>query len=274
MTELSLAGRTVFVLGGSSGIGRGVALAAAALGASIAVVGRRAQLLGEVVATAGGTAIAADLSDPKECERAAAEGVRALGGRVDVLLYAAGLSPLMPIERTEADTWQSVMLTNVIAPSLVTRVVLPALSEDGIVGFISSRSVGRPYHGLGAYSASKAALDQSLLSWRVEHPDRRFMRIEVGDTDNTDFGRDFDLTVVAELFPKWVSHAAMTKRRMDATDLGALIAEAIGQCLRHPRIAMHNLVLHPVGGPRTGDGHEVAAASQAAMRAKRHLPTE
>jgi NAD(P)-dependent dehydrogenase (short-subunit alcohol dehydrogenase family) len=269
MAEPTLAGRNMFILGASSGIGRGVALSAAAAGATIVVVGRRGHLLEEVIAAAGGgTAIVADLSDPAECARVTAEASAALHGRVDAVLHATGASPLMPMARTEADTWRSVMLTNVIGPTLVTRAVLPALAEDGIVAFVSSRAVGRPYHGVGAYAASKAALDQTLLSWRVENPQHRFMRIEVGDTDHTDFARDFDLTLVAELFPHWVSHAAMTERRMAAEDLGEFIAKAIAQSLAHPEIATHNLVLHPVGGPQTGDGARVAAEQAAVIQAK------
>ena len=270
MAEQSLAGRTVFVLGGSSGIGRGFALSAAAAGANIAVVGRRGHLLDKVVATAGcGTAVVADLRDPAECERAVEEGVRALGGRVDAVVHATGASPLMPIARSGAELWQTVLTTNVIAPSLVTRAVLPALAEDGIVTFLSSRSVGHPYQGMGAYAASKAALDHTLLSWRLENPDRRFLRIEVGDTSNTDFARDFDLEVVAELFPQWISHGVMSERRLDADDLGALIAKVIAHSLGHPEIAMHNLVLHPTGGPRIGGDQELVAAMQAALTAKR-----
>jgi NAD(P)-dependent dehydrogenase (short-subunit alcohol dehydrogenase family) len=270
MTERSLAGRNVFVLGASSGIGRGVALAAAGAGANIAVVGRRGQLLDKLIATTGrGTAVVADLSDPDECGRAAAEGVRALGGRVDAVLHATGTSPLMPIARTDAEMWQTVMATNVIGPALVTKAVLPALAEDGIVSFLSSRAVGHPYQGMGAYAASKAALDHTLLSWRLENPGHRFLRIEVGDTSNTDFARDFELEVIAEVFPQWVSHAVMTEKRMDAEDLGALIAKVLGQCLNHPEIAMHNLVLHPVGGPRIGGQEELVAGMQAALAAKR-----
>jgi NAD(P)-dependent dehydrogenase (short-subunit alcohol dehydrogenase family) len=270
MAELSLAGRNVFVLGASSGIGRGVALAAAAAGANIAVVGRRAQLLEELITKAGhGTAVVADLRDPAECDRAAAEGVRALGGRVDAVLHATGMSPLMPIARADAEMWQNVMTTNVIAPSLVTKAVLPALTEDGIVAFLSSRAVGHPYHGMGAYAASKAALDHTVLSWRLENPKHRFLRIEVGDTNNTDFARDFDLAVVAELFPQWVSHAVMTEQRMDAEDLGALITKVIGHSLDHPEIAMHNVVLHPVGGPKIGGHEQLVADEQANLVAKR-----
>lgn len=270
MAAQSLNGRNVFILGGSSGIGRGVALASAAADANIVIVGRRGDLLDKVVSTAGrGTAVVADLCDPGECERAAEEGVRALGGRVDAVLHATGASPLMPIARTEAEMWQTVMTTNVIAPSLVTKAVLPALATDGVVAFLSSRAVGRPLQGMGAYAASKAALNHTLLSWRLENPDHRFLRIEVGETGNTDFARDFDLAVIAELFPQWVSHAVMAERRLDAEDLGALITKVIAQTLSHPQIAMHDLVLHPTGGPKIGGGEELVTAMQAALESRR-----
>jgi hypothetical protein len=61
----------------------------------------------------------------------------------------------------------------------------------------------------------------------------------------------------------------MTEHRMDAEDLGALITQVLGQCFDHPEIAMHNVVLHPVGGPKI-DGHEqLVADEQANVKAKR-----
>ena len=60
--DIDLTGKRILVVGGSAGIGRGTALAAASAGANITVVGRSPEKLAEVVATAGtGTGIAADV---------------------------------------------------------------------------------------------------------------------------------------------------------------------------------------------------------------------
>jgi NAD(P)-dependent dehydrogenase (short-subunit alcohol dehydrogenase family) len=263
MTDPDLTGRRLLIVGASSGIGRGVALAAAAAGAEIVVVGRRDQLLEKVLDEAGrGTAICADLRDPEQCARIGGEAAEALGGGVDAVLHSLGTSPLLRIAETPADVWTDTFATNVIAPALVTASVLPYLAADGLVAFVSSRSVGRPYHGVGAYSASKASLDQTILSWRLENPDRRFLRLEIGDTLGTDFARNFDPRQVGELMPLWISHGIMAARQMDSDDLGLLIAKVIAVSLEHPGIAPLELVLHPPGGPKTSGSEEAVRRAQ------------
>lgn len=242
----------VLVLGASSGIGRSAALALADAGAELVVVGRRAHLLDEFAADRPSvTALAADLADAGECARVADEAVKALGGGIDAVLHAVGTSPLAKINETPADAWHEVFATNVIGPNLVTAGVLPALTPGGLVAFMSSRSVHKPYHGVGAYSAAKAALDRSILNWRLEQPNYRFLRIEVGDTTGTDFSRSFDATLIRELFPLWVTHGTLSANTMDCVQVGAAVAEAVWSSLSRPGIAVNELVLHPPGGPRT-----------------------
>jgi len=248
MSQIDFADRRLLVVGGSSGIGRSIALAAAAQGARIAVVGRRTELLDEVVAKAGGgVAISADLADADDCARIAEEAVAELG-EIDAVVHTAGVSPLMRITQTPADVWRRLMATNVIGPALVTSALLPSLTPGGVVAFLSSRSVGSPYHGVGAYSASKAALDQTVLSMRLENPRHRFARIEVGDTAGTDFNREFDTATRDELVPLWMTHGVLSEVLMDADDLGAMITASLGLMLAHPGIATNNLVFHGPGG--------------------------
>ncbi|NUP33214.1 MAG: SDR family oxidoreductase [Streptomycetaceae bacterium] len=251
MPQPDFAQRRVLVVGGSSGVGRSIALTAAAQGARVAVVGRRAELLAEVADKTGGTAIVADLAKAEDCGRVADEAVAALGGEIDAVVHTAGVSPLMRIDRTPPKVWQKLMATNVIGPVLVTSALLPSLTESALVAFTSSRSVGRPYHGVGPYSASKAALDQAILSLRLENPRLRFSRIEIGDTAGTDFNRDFDMATRGELAPLWLSHGVLSEVLMDCDDLASLIAAALGQLLARPGISANNLVFHGAGGVLT-----------------------
>ncbi|GAA4984124.1 SDR family oxidoreductase [Yinghuangia aomiensis] len=251
MPKPDFADRRVLVVGGSSGVGRGIALAAAAQGARVAVVGRRAALLAEVAAETGGTAITADLAEPEDCARIADEAVAALGGDIHAVVHTAGVSPLMRIAHTPPEVWRRLMATNIIGPVLVTSAVLPALAPDALVAFTSSRSVGHPYHGVGAYSASKAALDQAILSLRLENPRVRFTRVEIGDTAGTDINRDFDMATRGELAPLWLSHGVLSEVLMDCGDLSGMITEALGQLLARPGISANNLVFHGAGGVLT-----------------------
>ncbi len=185
--DIDLAGQRLLVVGGSSGIGRSTAIAAANAGADITVVGRSEDKLKEVVTTAGkGTGIAADVRDPERCSGIVGEAVDAMGG-IDALVFSTAVSPLAPLDEVSADTWQDVITTNAIAPALVAQAALDHIPENGPIIFLSSITVGGGHHGLASYGASKAALDRTVRSWRMERPDKRFVCMAVGDTLGTDF---------------------------------------------------------------------------------------
>lgn len=242
-----LDGRRILVVGASSGIGRAVGLRAAAGGARVAFAARRAERLAGVVEAAGsGLAVTADVRRPADCARMVAEACRGLGG-LDALLYAAGTTPLCWLADADAAHWSEVLETNLVGAALVTRAALPHL-EGGLAAYVSSDSVGRPRQGLGAYSASKAALDELLRGWRLEQPGVRFLRLVVGPTVGTEVARDYDHARLKELVPRWTAHGFMTERQMQAEDLGGLLAEVLASCLAHPGIAVEDLRLEPPGG--------------------------
>jgi NAD(P)-dependent dehydrogenase (short-subunit alcohol dehydrogenase family) len=251
---IDLSEKRVLVVGGSAGIGRSTALAAARAGASIAVVGRSQDKLAEAVATAGrGTAIAADVRDPDRCSSLVSEAVDALGG-LDAVVISSAMSPLAPLDEVSAETWSDVMTTNAIAPALIAQSALDHLVADGVIIFISSITVGSGHHGLASYAASKAALDRTVRAWRIERPDRRFVCMAVGDTIGTDFARDFDAERIGELFPKWLAASVIYQNHMEVDDLGATIAEFVAVLLAHPALTIPEITIVPPGGMMTPDG--------------------
>jgi NAD(P)-dependent dehydrogenase (short-subunit alcohol dehydrogenase family) len=251
---IDLSGKRVLVVGGSAGIGRSTALAAARAGAAFAVVGRSEEKLAEVVATAGsGTGIAADVRDPDRCSSLVTEAVDAMGG-LDVVVIASAVSPLAPLDEVSPAVWHDVMTTNAIAPALIAQSALDHLSEDGVIVFLSSITVGGGHQGLGCYAASKAALDRTVRAWRIERPDRRFVCMAVGDTVGTDFARDFDAERAGELFPKWLAASVIYQNHMDADDLGGTIAEFVALLLAHPALTVPELTIVPPGPMMTSEG--------------------
>jgi NAD(P)-dependent dehydrogenase (short-subunit alcohol dehydrogenase family) len=243
---IDLSGKRMLVVGGSAGIGRSLAITAAAEGAAVAVVGRSEEKLAEVVAAGGVTAISADIRDPERCAGLVEEAVDALGG-LDAVVVSSAVSPLAPLDSVSAETWQDVMTTNTIAPALITQASLDHLEPGGVVTFISSISVGLGHHGLSSYSASKAALDRTVRSWQMERPEYRFVKLAVGSTIGTDFTRDFDAGLAGELYPKWLASAVIHEQYMEVDDLGRTIAELLAMLLAHPGLTMPELTITPPG---------------------------
>lgn len=255
--SIDLVQQRILVVGGSAGIGRGVALAAGNAGARVAVVGRRQERLDDVVDTIGsGVAIAGDVSDAAECERVVREAVDALGG-LDALVFSAGVSILAELEHVDGQAWRDILTTNTVAPALVTRAALPWLGEGGVVIYLSSITVGGRHVGLGPYSSSKAALNNMVGAWRAERPDKRFVCLSVGDTVDTEFSRDFDMDTAIALFPRMLAAGVMHEHNMESADLGQGITEILATLLAHPHFTIPELTIVPPGGMKSADPGEM-----------------
>ncbi|MEX5712021.1 SDR family oxidoreductase [Parafrankia sp. FMc6] len=175
----------IVVVGASSGLGRSIGLALAGQGARVALLARRRGRLEKAAAEAGGNAIpvVCDVTDAASCQGAVTEAADLLGG-FDGLVYATGIWAAAPIDRTDADTWARLFATNVTGAALVTAAALPHLAESaGAAVYLSSvsASMGPPWPLIGAYAASKAALDKMVEAWRIEHPAVGFTRLSIGD---------------------------------------------------------------------------------------------
>ena len=159
-----LQNRVILVTGATSGIGRAVARDLVRHGATVVVHGRDAaalEMLYEELKDLGPEPVAAQL----DLERAQGdeyqqltEQIESRFERLDGLLHNAGiLGDLSPIEHYDIGLWQRVIHTNLNAPFILTRCLLPLLrrSEDASVLFTTSGvgNVGRAYWG--AYCVSK-----------------------------------------------------------------------------------------------------------------------
>jgi NAD(P)-dependent dehydrogenase (short-subunit alcohol dehydrogenase family) len=151
---------------------------------------------------------------------------------------------------SDAANWNDTFAVNVTGPALITTRALPLVPGDGIVAFMSSSSVGHPYHGLTPYGASKAAVDEMVKGFALEHPEHRFTCLAIGPTIGTDMARGFDESTMP-LFSQWLSHGLLTAQNMEADDRGRAVTEVIAMLLAHPGVNMPESLFMPPGGIQT-----------------------
>ncbi|HJM31748.1 MAG: short-chain dehydrogenase [Acidimicrobiaceae bacterium] len=230
-----LEGRRVLVVGASSGIGAALAKAVVATGGQVAVSARRSDRLDELVAEmGGGHALPGDATDPGDARRVAEAAAEAMGG-LDLMVYVAGYGVLQPLVETDPDTWTDVFRVNVVGANLAAAAALDHLSPDGIAAFVSSRTVDDANPLFATYSITKAALDQSIRVWRNEHPDRRFVRIVMGNTAPTEFADHMRPERLGEALEAWQG-LGIPGGMMDVDDVGRALAESLAVALDHPGI--------------------------------------
>jgi len=160
---MKLENRLAFITGGGRGIGRAIALAFAAEGASIAVAARtRAQVdsVADEAASEFGVetlAIECDVSDAGSISRAFAHTHEQFGGGPDILVNNAGIAETSPFAKTDEAMWQRHLEVNLTGTFRCTRAALPGMIERGWGRVINIASIagktGAPY--ISAYAASK-----------------------------------------------------------------------------------------------------------------------
>ena len=157
-------GKTVFITGGSSGIGKACAELALNHGAKVMIVGRRQQLLDEAkeeIEQKGFTVetLALDVADEKAVN-ACVETVVGIMGPIDVVINNAGIANCGYIENETSDNYRQMMDINYLGSVWVTRAFLPQMMErkSGNIGFTSSVLGLMGLFGYSAYAASKYAM--------------------------------------------------------------------------------------------------------------------
>jgi NAD(P)-dependent dehydrogenase (short-subunit alcohol dehydrogenase family) len=185
---------TALVTGASRGLGAALARALAARGTRVVLVARGAAELEAVAASIreqGGEAhaVAADVWD-KHAVHALAATASELVGPIELLVNNAselGPTPLRLLFDTDCETLEHVLEVNVVGPFRLAKALggSMALRGRGTIVNVSSDAAVEPYAGWGAYSASKAALDQlgRVLAVELAEHGVRVLGVDPGEMD-------------------------------------------------------------------------------------------
>jgi short-subunit dehydrogenase len=184
----------VLVTGASSGIGAATALAFASAGHTVGICARRVDRLEEVAKACGPGTLrwVADLSDLGALEGFAATVDDAFGG-LDVLVNNAGVPKRRRVQTMAPADAESVMAMNYFSPVRLTLAFLPCMigRGSGEIINVSSMGVHSAAFGVGAYAASKAALELFTESLYLELTDTGVRaRLFVPGTTRTEFSDD------------------------------------------------------------------------------------
>jgi NAD(P)-dependent dehydrogenase (short-subunit alcohol dehydrogenase family) len=174
-----LTGKVVLITGGSRGLGRAYAEAVAAFGASVAIAARNQGKIDETlgilakykVKTLG---ISADMTREEDIRRMVDETLKKFG-RIDILFNNAGIArPQRPLHEEVIADFDIVINTNLRAPFLVLRYVLPVMIKQNKGSIINTSSTAGlraeiPEIAPVAYCAAKAGINVMTQVAAIEY---------------------------------------------------------------------------------------------------------
>jgi meso-butanediol dehydrogenase/(S,S)-butanediol dehydrogenase/diacetyl reductase len=159
---MNIKGKMALITGGGSGIGAAIAERFVADGAKVCITGRRKEMLEKVAQSLPSgkvTICPGDVSKEEDIERMVETALK-FGGKLDVLVNNAGISPAAPVAELDLKIWQQVIGINLTGPFLLMKAVIPHMLKGGGGSIINIASLGgmRCLPGMPAYCSSKAGL--------------------------------------------------------------------------------------------------------------------
>ena len=185
--SVDLAGRVALVTGASRGIGAAAALALARQGAHVVAAGRTQGALEELddrIRTATGVGDVARQKRGAGSIDPVGPSLLARFGRLDILVHAAGvLGQLTPVGHVQPSDLDRALAVNVVGTWRLIRSCGPVLAAApaGRAVVLTSHRAREPRAYWAVYGASKAALEQIVLSWADEQGALSPLRVNLFD---------------------------------------------------------------------------------------------
>jgi NAD(P)-dependent dehydrogenase (short-subunit alcohol dehydrogenase family) len=174
LASLDLTGRTAVVMGGTSGIGRAIAIALADAGADVVPTGRRERHIAEVageIRNRGRRSLtrSSDVTDAASVDALAALVISELG-KVDILVNAAGITKRTATLAVSDSEWEAILDTNLTGVLRACRTFGAHMIERryGRIINIGSLTSLVALHEVAAYGASKAGVAALTKSLAIE----------------------------------------------------------------------------------------------------------
>lgn len=170
--DLGIAGRRAAVAAGSAGLGLATAEALVAEGVHVAICGRDPERLSSAVDALGAHAvgIVADLSQPEDATRFAAEAAQRLGGHLDIVVANAGGPPPGAPSTTALDGYRRALELNFLSTVALVNAAVPDMraARWGRVLAITSIGARQPIVDLAASTSARAAATAFIKNLATE----------------------------------------------------------------------------------------------------------
>jgi len=153
--SISLRGRRALVTGAATGIGAAIAARFAVAGAQ----GVSVDVAPPISLPTGWRAMTTDVRREDEVAQACGEAARQLGGKLDVLVAAAGIvPPWRHLNELDLDEWDEVFAVNVRGIAATLKYASPLIADGGAIVAIASLNAWRGDPHLASYVSSKHAV--------------------------------------------------------------------------------------------------------------------
>jgi NAD(P)-dependent dehydrogenase (short-subunit alcohol dehydrogenase family) len=165
--------RSALITGAGTGIGASTALALAADGMKVALVGRRREPLEAVAAQIGEHAVVVTGDIATDAVRIVEEAVAGLGGALHVVVNNAGtIRRNVRLHEIEIETWHEQIAVNLTGHFLILHAALPHLlagEGDRSIVNVGSTLAHKLVPGIGAYAAAKGGVASLTKALAVEY---------------------------------------------------------------------------------------------------------